>query len=374
MTRFYLNILMGALLATGGLSCEDDGDGLVAIDDVTQPDGGQDGGDATVTITYVLTGQVLDGFAFCLADDPDADCFVSNAEGVVELELPANSDVALSVTRDGFVPLLWQRRTTAEDEELTLGLAFTSAEAAAEAAEAAGVAPDETKGVILCLGLNAAGGHATLSPTSGEGPFYGEAGAVVPSLTEFRTAAVWFFNVEPGDYEVTFEHPDRECIVHAGLWRGPADNINLVRVDAGHQNWGCAASCTADDQAHTTTRDALADADACEDGMRDFLGGLPQEDDYPDCDACNCGNCLEELNACGAEPGCIDIAMCALAAETRCSGAGCAAADTCLEVLSGVPGGTTGAATMAATAWADCTTEKCPEDCSTAAVRAAQMD
>lgn len=68
-----------------------------------------------------------------------------------------------------------------------------------------------------------------------------------------------------------------------------------------------------------------------------------------DCEICACNNCLAELTACEADPGCVEVRMCAQ--ETGCTGLGCLG--PCGDVIDEA-GGLGGQSVMLALQVSDC--------------------
>ncbi len=68
-----------------------------------------------------------------------------------------------------------------------------------------------------------------------------------------------------------------------------------------------------------------------------------------ECEVCACNNCLDELTACGADPGCVEIRVCAQ--QTGCTGLDCL--NDCGDVIDGA-GGPLGASAGLALMVSDC--------------------
>jgi len=350
-----LSILALCLASALALGCSDDeGDERVDGGGTGEPDGGDGDGDQaveTVMLTVKLAGAVREGFEFCNTDEKELGCATSDDTGEVTIEVPADSDVALTVDHDDFAPLLFLYQTTDSDAVSTQVFPFYTAGAPANHEDVLDIELQTDKGAAIAYAVGSAGGTATISPEAGQA-YYWAAGNPLPEAAALVGGTVAWYNAEPGDYEVTFDVPDRNCVAVAGAWARDEPNTVGTRVMADRWTWGSFMDCSGE-PTHVTVGEAYPDATSCEDGLSETVGEA--------CAACSCAKCLDAINACGAAAGCIDIVECA--ADHDCSGDACYQAGTCRAVIDGTPGGLLGTATPASTAWGGCVQAECATEC-----------
>ncbi len=328
-----------------------------ATDDVggNGDSGGSDAGGGytgpTVMITFEVVGTVLDGFVFCNTDASELGCATSDSSGSVTLEVPADSNIALTVDREDFVPLLYHYRTGSEDVTFSVGVPFLTEEQRAEHESVLGFDLQQGKGVVVAVAGGGLEGTATIDPKpENNRPYYWVLSVPDPERTTIGGGTAAWYDVEPGDYQVTFEVPGKDCRIGASSWPGDEPNAVKLRVMADRWSWNNVVWCTGEAQ-YTSVVDQYADAQACEDGMPQGAESV--------CRSCACDKCLDAINNCGAIAGCIDIVECAI--EKDCKLDACYTPDTCQAVVDGTQGGFNGDATMAATAWGECQNTECDE-------------
>jgi hypothetical protein len=196
--------------------------------------GGAAAGDpipATITVTDGT--NPIQGAEVCVLGTTD--CGTSNASGETSLDVPALSEVGLTVIAADHLSVLYGLVSGPSTVEATVTLMST---ASAEArATAAGVTLDDTKGHVSFTLFGPAGGTAALSPTSGTLIFTDANGDPDPSLTgsiEGASPTGVFWNVEPGDYDVVFSHAATTCQAGAvSTWAGSTEGTARVTVIAG---------------------------------------------------------------------------------------------------------------------------------------------
>jgi hypothetical protein len=193
------------------------------------------------------------GVTVCVYDDPSVECVTSDSDGRYALKgVPGSSDVLIKYTKTGYFPALVTVRTTSGAMDVGKFPAPTNTEATGFAA-AVGVTIDFTKGHILTLALT--GGStgstgqdavwATLTPSSGLGPFYANASYLPDkSLKWTSTAGAGLFaNVDEGDAEVEMEHFSKTCARYPTSWPGATTTSSKVRVVAGYVTGGAILVC-----------------------------------------------------------------------------------------------------------------------------------
>jgi hypothetical protein len=193
-----------------------------------------------IPATFTVTDGTdpVEGAEACLLDTTD--CATSNASGELSLDVPALSEVALTVVAPDHFPLLYGTVTGPRDASFTVTLTPT-ADIEAQA-DAAGVTLDDTKGIIGFAVVGPAGTTAELSPASGTLVYTDANEDPDPSLTGTIDAVVGggiFWNVEPGDYDLSYSHPDTTC-QRSGVstWEGSTEGAARVTVVAGHYSGG----------------------------------------------------------------------------------------------------------------------------------------
>lgn len=189
--------------------------------------------DLTVTVTYTITefvpgdgGPAIEGAEICILEPADVGCATTDADGVASFVGLTPGDAFYGrVIASGFLTSFAHGYVA--DEDAGLGLTLPSDAIAQAFADSVMIMwPDPQNGVIAFNAFNAEGSgkpgvQVSLSPSSGEGPFYtSDAGLPDAMLTETQGPLGFFTGVAPGDYEVTFPG----CEITGG-WRAGADGV-----------------------------------------------------------------------------------------------------------------------------------------------------
>ncbi len=188
---------------------------------------------STAAPTDAGTFGPVEGAEVCIHDTTD--CVTTDSDGEATIDLPGASEVALLITADDHATML-KGAVTARAPQLLNAYLTTTSEIEAHAS-AAGVTLDDTKGTIQFTISGPGGARGNLSPDSGTLVYYDADGNPDPSLTESvegtpRTAAIW--NVDPGEYELSFSHADTACArTQLGSWEGSEPGTARVLVVAG---------------------------------------------------------------------------------------------------------------------------------------------
>jgi len=196
----------------------------------------------TLTINGELTeltatgrGGLIDGARVCVIEPAGGPCVTSAADGTFTATgIPADTEMLLELTKDGFVPALATVTSGTVDVDFSYLMARRTTVATLGFVISETIMP--TKGQIFIQTGAAAGVSVTLTPTSGAGPFYATAGGV-PSrtLTETTTSGTAIFaNVDPGDYVVTFSHATLTCTPTGFAWTGTVAETTRLPVQADH--------------------------------------------------------------------------------------------------------------------------------------------
>ena len=169
---------------------------------------------STVLFTLVpidaSTGMLLDA-EMCVRDTDN--CAAGMGESIT-LEVPQDTDLALTLTADGFVTATWYVNLAGSGGSYTTPM--LPAANLAGLIDAFGFADDPDKGHVFFNAQSATSGLAgvalTLSPDTSEAVLYNSAaGTPNPALmeTEFGNGA--YVNVDPGSYELTGMHATLAC-------------------------------------------------------------------------------------------------------------------------------------------------------------------
>lgn len=175
----------------------------------------------------------VEGMEICVFEHDDIPCVQTDADGKFEIAEVPNEPVLVSFTKDGYPSYL---RAASSGLGTILITRIMDDERTTENAEMlGGTYPDDATGGIVfgALTYNTEGVESpyafsmnevinwicldevtvSLDPDSGVGPFYvDENEQYDTSLTETSEAG-WgsIYNIEPGDYTLTYSHPQMDC-------------------------------------------------------------------------------------------------------------------------------------------------------------------
>lgn len=169
----------------------------------------------------------LEGAEVCVADTDN--CAISDADGMVTLDIPANSELEILVTADGYAPTITPQTTT--DQDITTQVTPMLADAVATVLSGAlgtPYPPDGT-GVVAVSVLTAPiddqdNGIAgvTLTPDASGTLFYLDENEIPRtdiSATTEPSGAGGLIEVSPGTVELTLGGTATNCVIVAG-WPG----------------------------------------------------------------------------------------------------------------------------------------------------------
>ncbi len=219
---------------------------------------GTDGG-ATITVSGTVreqtisggttTASPLEGASVCLYQHADVPCTTSAADGTFALAgVPQNSEGAITFAKSGYQPQIWPGTTgTADLSDLLPALLSTSTATTLYAALGTTYTSGTSTALYPIAYYDNFGGVSgttfAITPSSGQGPFYGHYGIPDNTLTETNAsgAATWT-NVTPGDVEVTITPPSGvTCSTLLG-WASTKPDTLRTTVVAGYAtfaDFGC---------------------------------------------------------------------------------------------------------------------------------------
>lgn len=178
-----------------------------------------------------------EGVEYCRTDAP-AQCARTNASGIAMFpDLPARTQLVLSVRHDGDMDLLKhfvtpQPATTMPRDPF---VRLISHERWTRWANQAGVKLEPDKGHIWFFVLTSVSAKVELRPTAGTRVYFRSMDELDPTLeTSGPTGHGIVFNVPPGEYDAVFSAPGRRC--QFGMetgWPGTTPDASRVTVKAG---------------------------------------------------------------------------------------------------------------------------------------------
>jgi hypothetical protein len=198
----------------------------------------------------------VEGAEVCVYENEDI-CTTTDENGEFMLEgVPADADVYLSFTKDGYGSKIMGFSPGSSSLAVTVDIASDALHEVR--ATAAGAVDSEETGMISAAAItyntdkvdspfavsNAAGDWImlegvsfALEPENGTGPVYADADEILDPSLDATAEPGWavFFDVEPGEYTVTFSHPTMSCMVVQGK-----DKLTVV---AGHVTAGLVVLC-----------------------------------------------------------------------------------------------------------------------------------
>jgi hypothetical protein len=209
--------------------------------------------------------QNLAGVSVCVYQNAAIPCVTTDANGIFTISgLPAVSNMALTFHRDGYVPVLTAIATPNTDIDGLSGagspLLMTSSTVPSKTPVPVDIA---TKGVVTVIAIipgssgrptdstGDVGAKISLSPMTGNGPYFLDQTntAFVPSATSMVYEAAVYFNLDPGDYEITIDDPNHSCSPLSpllGLYGYPAPPTSVkFPIVAGYGTSAVGFYCTA---------------------------------------------------------------------------------------------------------------------------------
>jgi hypothetical protein len=173
---------------------------------------------AGVQSTRDLPG--IPGVKVCVYQHDEIPCVTSEADGKLVLRgLPKTTDLILTTEKDGYVKTLRAIETASTPMDGIAEPMVTSKTSTAR--PSVGVPVDDTKGAIsfFALSLESDGGlvlpegvKVTLSPGTADGPFFTRPNNTFDKVATATVGGVGLFlNVDPGNYELTFDYPSANC-------------------------------------------------------------------------------------------------------------------------------------------------------------------
>jgi hypothetical protein len=155
----------------------------------------------------------------CVRGDATIPCAITGPGGTFALfTLPADQSVTLEFTVPGFIPILAPIVTGSAPMDATM---YPLPLFPAGGDPGIGVTPDwQDKGAVRPFVIGPDGGAplgdpvvaATLNPADGLGPFFeDDTHTIVASASTFIDPYAWYYNVDPGTYNVTYSASMQSC-------------------------------------------------------------------------------------------------------------------------------------------------------------------
>jgi hypothetical protein len=187
-------------------------DGSVSPPDSGVPDAG-------------FTAPRLAGVKVCVYQHPEIACVTSAADGTFTLEgLAPLTNLILTFDKTGYAKASKSIQTASTDMQITTPIDMFAEGSIDKTVD--GGALDSTKGSVFFFTIgpvpgsadqNAfqglAGATVTIAPVKGSGPFYiGKNGKTIDkALTQTLSGTGYFYNLDPGDYTLTFDDSAVDC-------------------------------------------------------------------------------------------------------------------------------------------------------------------
>lgn len=263
-----------------GSGGSEDDDGTAGAD--PEPDAGEEPGDEGISLTWMVwsidgdesitdwlsTGAPNEGVEVCLIENIDIPCVATDWRSAFVLpDVPKNSELLLTFTKEDYVPMLVSVKTaaTSVDRPALVQPLMTTTSLSDEWLDAAGVVLDESKGHMVVAahqpgGLAPLPGRLSVSidPATGDGPFYLDTNFQIDlNATGFseEISGALFYNLEEGEYVVSWEIGEPEkmsCEIqfldgYISIYGLLADQPNQMRVKvrAGYTSGLNSIACTA---------------------------------------------------------------------------------------------------------------------------------
>ncbi len=209
--------------------------------------------------------QSLAGVSVCVYQNRAIPCVTTDANGIFTISgLPASSEIALTFHREGYVPVLTAIATPNTNIDGLSGAGSPLLMASSTASSMTPVVIDvSNKGLVTVVAVipgasgkptdatGDVGAKINLSPMTGNGPYFLDQtnAAIVPSATSMVYEGAVYFNLDPGDYEITIDDPDHSCSPLSpiiGLYGYPAPPTSVkFPIVAGYSTSAVGFYCTA---------------------------------------------------------------------------------------------------------------------------------
>jgi hypothetical protein len=184
---------------------------------------------------------------------PEIACVLSDSQRHFSLDVPANAELAVTLTKAGFASVVVPFITSTENQTASgIGMPTIAATQAFYTGFSGATYADIAKGFVsiwLNKGTNPqaylAGETAAITPSSGAGPIYVDATYTMPDTTLQATSSagnVRFANVTPGIVEVQVGPSKPTCLPNFGGWSAPDASAVRAPILAGfeaHLGFAC---------------------------------------------------------------------------------------------------------------------------------------
>ena len=186
-------------------------------------------------VVDIFSVQAIEGVELCRLETPTRGCSVTDDEGRFSLELPAEGDHWFTVAHDDYYPFLLAMTTQEEDIVLPGPVSIGSREIMEVVLGQTGVSVEPGQGHLLLWVADdtavqgQAGATLDIAPDPGGLVVYvNDQGAYSLDATSTSSAgtAGWG-NIPPGDYVLTVNHPELECVPYSSFSAGAANTFQL---------------------------------------------------------------------------------------------------------------------------------------------------
>jgi hypothetical protein len=236
--------VVAAFLAMNGLACSSSATHSGAQAQANSSDGGggppaaDDGGGNALTLKWQVVVAATPGIGpgpnadagpmgipdvtVCVNGHAEIPCVMTGPDGTFSLPgLPEAADIVVTLKKDGYVPALKAIETARTDMQTTNPIPmFLSSDPQPDL----GFPVDmQQKGAVVFFVIGPAppdsgapfgpdqGATVTLSPTSGNGPLYGDNNFFDAGTMSIVGGAGEYLNVDPGDYVLTVDDANHNC-------------------------------------------------------------------------------------------------------------------------------------------------------------------
>jgi hypothetical protein len=209
--------------------------------------GGSQSSTVAIAGTVVPVPQgTLPGVSICLLDHPEVPCVTSDGQGKFSIDVPANAEVAITLSKAGFAGVLVPIATSDKDQlQWAIGLQQEPDVKGFYDASPGATYPDANHGFLAVFAHPSAnpqaglpGMTASITPVSGTGPFYASPNFKLPDpmLTSTSTSGiVRFADVAPGMLEITAGPATLVCTSNFGGWPSPKANTLRAPIAPGFE-------------------------------------------------------------------------------------------------------------------------------------------
>jgi hypothetical protein len=249
MTHTSLALRVIALAAGLALvACSDESGSPSSTSSTSSAGSGGSGGDpgprlVSLSATFVdaRTQAPLSGLDVCTAERDDVPCGKTDAQGRIEIAVPADAEILLACTIETHVPTYMTLKTPSDAFDVGV-FRLLDASLAETFVSLAGASQERDHGIVIAnvyedivvRDVRVADATFSLSPEGGLGPIYGgPIGLPDPSLDATTAGGpAAFFELSEGERTLSIEHATRRCVGGFG-WPAGGDSSLRTKVVAG---------------------------------------------------------------------------------------------------------------------------------------------